>query len=207
VAHGGDLDVVLVCIGVLGQQSQLDKDTAATEESLRANILAPAIAAHAAAVLLAQQGHGVVVVLSSTAALRTRRDILTYSAAKAGLDSYARGLGDVLAGTGARVMVVRPGQVRTRMTQGLPDAPFTVDASQVAEAIRRGVLSGAKVVYVPAVLRIVMAALRALPGPVFRRLMATRARGPTRQTRPPAPVAAVPSNRPASAPGDPDDAP
>ena len=181
-AYGGDLDAVLVCVGALGEQARLDEDTVATEESLRANMLGPAIATHAAAMLLAQQGHGVVVVLSSVAALRPRRDILAYSAAKAGLDSYACGLADVFAGTGARVIVVRPGQVRTKMTAGLPDVPFTVDATQVAAAIRRGVLSGARVVYVPAVLRFVMAVLRALPGPLFRRLMATR---------PPAPNAAT----------------
>jgi decaprenylphospho-beta-D-erythro-pentofuranosid-2-ulose 2-reductase len=206
-AVGGDLDVVLVCVGVLGEQTRLDNDTAATEESLRVNILAPAIATHAAAVLLAQQGHGVVVVLSSTAALRPRREILTYSAAKAGLDSYARGLADVFAGSGARVMVVRPGQVRTRMTAGLPDVPFTVDASDVAEAIRRGVLSGTQVVvYVPAVLRFVMTALRALPGPVFRRLMANRAPGPTTRARPRAPDTNAPPKHAADAvPADTDD--
>ena len=71
-------------------------------------------------------------------------------------------------------MVVRPGQVRTRMTAGRPDVPFTVDPPAVARAIRTGVRTGAPVVYVPAILRWVMAGLRALPAPVFRRLTATR---------------------------------
>jgi decaprenylphospho-beta-D-erythro-pentofuranosid-2-ulose 2-reductase len=176
---GGDLDAVLVCVGSLGEQARLDDDTVATEESLRANMLGPAIATHAAALVLAEQGHGVVVVLSSVAALRPRRDILAYSAAKAGLDAYARGLAEVFAGSGVRVIVVRPGQVRTKMTAGLPDVPFTVDASHVASAIRHAVLSSAQVVYVPGVLRFVMAALRALPGPVFRRVMANNKQAPT----------------------------
>jgi decaprenylphospho-beta-D-erythro-pentofuranosid-2-ulose 2-reductase len=175
-AFGGDLDAVLICVGSLGEQAQLDGDTVGTEESLRTNMLGPAVATHAAAVVLAEQGHGVVVVLSSVAALRPRRDILAYSAAKAGLDAYARGLSEVFAGSGVRVIVVRPGQVRTKMTAGLPDVPFTVDASQVASAIRHAVLTSAQVVYVPGVLRFVMAALRALPGPVFRRLMANNNR-------------------------------
>ena len=170
----GDLDVVLVCLGALGEQDRLDADPVATEESLQINMLAPAVASHAVARRLAAQGHGVLVVLSSVAALRPRREILTYSAAKAGLDAYTRGLAEVVAGTGARVMVVRPGQVRTRMTAGRPDVPFTVDATAVARAVSRGVRTGARVVYVPAVLRWVMTGLRALPAPVFRRLTATR---------------------------------
>lgn len=172
----GDLDAVLVCVGILGDQSTLDVDTVATEESLRTNMIAPAVAAHAAARLLARQGHGVVVVLSSAAAVRPRAEILTYSAAKAGLDRYAVGLAGVVAGTGARVMVVRPGQVRTRMTAGLAEPPFTVDAEQVARAVVHGIASGTTVVYVPAIMRLVMTALRALPAPVFRRLTAVRPR-------------------------------
>ncbi len=168
----GDLDVILLCLGVLGDQEQVHADPEATEESLRTNMFAPAVAAHAAARQLAGQGHGVLVVLSSVAALRPRPAILTYSAAKAGLDAYALGLAHTLTGTGARVLVVRPGQVRTRMTAGRPDVPFTVDAAQVAQAIRDGVRTGARVVYVPAVLRWVMAGLRILPTPVFRRLTA-----------------------------------
>jgi decaprenylphospho-beta-D-erythro-pentofuranosid-2-ulose 2-reductase len=174
VAAAGDLDVVLVCLGALGERDRLNTDPVATEQSLQINMLAPAVASHAVARRLAAQGHGVLVVLSSVAALRPRRDILTYSAAKAGLDAYTRGLGEMVAGTGARVMVVRPGQVRTRMTAGRPDVPFTVDATAVARAISHGVRTGARVVYVPAVLRWVMAGLRALPVPVFRRLTAIR---------------------------------
>ena len=90
----GDLDVVLVCLGALGEQDRLDADPVATGQSLQINMLAPAVASHAAALRLAAQGHGVLVVLSSVAALRPRREILTYSAAKAGLDAYARGLAE-----------------------------------------------------------------------------------------------------------------
>lgn len=183
-AGQGDLDVVLICVGALGEQAQLDADTKATRESLVTNMLGPAIAAHAAARVMARQGHGVVVVLSSVSALRPRREILTYSAAKAGLDAYACGLADVFARTGARVMVVRPGQVRTRMTAGLPESPLAVEASQVARAIQRGLRSGARVVYVPPVMRLVMAGLRALPGPMFRRVA-----GAEPPARPPAPGA------------------
>ncbi len=72
----------------------------------------------AAANRLREQGHGTLVVLSSVAGERVRAENLVYGATKAGLDGFAQGLGDALQGTGARVMVVRPGFVHTRMTEG-----------------------------------------------------------------------------------------
>jgi decaprenylphospho-beta-D-erythro-pentofuranosid-2-ulose 2-reductase len=184
----GDLDVVLVCVGVLADQALLDRDTVATEESLRTNLLGPAVAAHAAAVRLAAQGHGTLVVLSSVAALRPRRALLTYASAKAGLDAYARGLDEMVHGSGARVLVVRPGHVRTRMTAGLQEPPFTVDAAQVAAGIHAALRSDARVAYVPAPLRPVMTVLRALPAPIFRRVTAERARSTPPPATPGGPV-------------------
>jgi decaprenylphospho-beta-D-erythro-pentofuranosid-2-ulose 2-reductase len=170
----GDLDVILVCVGTLPDQQRLDVDTAATAAALRHTMLGPAVAADAAANLLAGQGHGTLVVLSSVAAIRPRASLLAYSAAKAGLDAYARGLADRLRGTGAGVMVVRPGHVRTRMTAGLPEPAFTTDTSSVATAIARGLRDGRQIVHVPAILGPVMALARLLPGPLFRRLMPGR---------------------------------
>jgi decaprenylphospho-beta-D-erythro-pentofuranosid-2-ulose 2-reductase len=67
-------------------------------------------------------------------------------------------------------MVVRPGFVRTRMTAGLPEAPFATTAEAVAAAIESGLRRRAHTVWVPATLRPVMSALRHLPRPLFRRL-------------------------------------
>jgi decaprenylphospho-beta-D-erythro-pentofuranosid-2-ulose 2-reductase len=173
----GDLDVVLVCVGLLLDEADPAADAAATEASLRANLLGPALAVQAGAACLAGQGHGVLVVLSSVAGLRPRADLPVYGAAKAGLDTYARALQARMRGSGARIVVVRPGQVRTRMSAGLPDAPFTVDPDEVARTVARRLRGGRSVIYVPGVLRPVTGVLRALPAPLFRRVtMAARRR-------------------------------
>ena len=173
----GDIDVVLVCVGLLVDEAELAADTTATESSLRANFLGPALAVQAGAACLAGQGHGVLVVLSSVAGLRPRADLPVYGAAKAGLDSYAQALQARMHGCGARIVVVRPGQVRTRMSSGLPDAPFTIDPDEVARIVAGRLRSGRPVIYVPGVLRPVMGVLRALPAPLFRRVT-TAARRP-----------------------------
>jgi decaprenylphospho-beta-D-erythro-pentofuranosid-2-ulose 2-reductase len=67
-------------------------------------------------------------------------------------------------------MVVRPGFVLTRMTRGLPPAPMSVGPNDVARAVLDGLRRNADVVWVPSALRWVMAGLRHLPRPVFRRI-------------------------------------
>jgi decaprenylphospho-beta-D-erythro-pentofuranosid-2-ulose 2-reductase len=166
----GDFDVVLVAFGVLGDQDELKRDPAAAVRSLQTNFTGAASAMLVVAQRLRAQGHGTIVVLSSVAGERARRSNFVYGAAKAGVDALAQGLGDELAGTGARVMVVRPGFVHTKMTEGLDAAPLSTTADRVADEIVKGLRRGAHTVWAPPALRFVFAGLRHLPRPVFRRL-------------------------------------
>jgi decaprenylphospho-beta-D-erythro-pentofuranosid-2-ulose 2-reductase len=68
------------------------------------------------------------------------------------------------------VMIVRPGFVRTPMTAGRREVPFTVDPDEVAAGILQGLQRGSEIIWVPPALRVVMALLRHLPRAVFRRL-------------------------------------
>ena len=81
-----------------------------------------------------RQGHGRLVVLSSVAGERVRKANFVYGSSKAGLDGFAQGLGDALGGSGASVLVVRPGFVHSRMTEGLKAAPFATTPGAVADA-------------------------------------------------------------------------
>jgi short-subunit dehydrogenase len=72
--------------------------------------------------------------------------------------------------TGVRVLVVRPGFVRTRMTSGLAPAPLATTPEAVAEVVRGGLESGAHTVWAPRALRLPMLLMRMLPRPIFRRI-------------------------------------
>ena len=88
---------------------------------------------------LREQRSGTLVVLSSVAGERVRASNVVYGAAKAGLDALSQGLGDALHGDGVRVLIVRPGFVRTRMTRGLaPGAARDLDPQDVARGRRAG---------------------------------------------------------------------
>jgi decaprenylphospho-beta-D-erythro-pentofuranosid-2-ulose 2-reductase len=110
------------------------------------------------------------VVLSSVAAVRPRRANFVYGAAKAGLDAFARGLADSLHGSGVRVLLVRPGFVIGRMTQGMTPAPLSTTPAAVGRAVAAALAGRADVVWVPSQLGVLAFALRLVPRPIWRRL-------------------------------------
>ncbi|KUJ66946.1 short-chain dehydrogenase [Streptomyces albus subsp. albus] len=166
----GDIDMVLLAFGVLGDQRRDEDEPMAAVRVAQTNYVGAVSSALVCAQAMRRQGHGSLVVLSSVAAERARRANFVYGSSKAGLDAFAQGLGDALHGSGAHVMVVRPGFVRTRMTAGLPAAPLATTPEAVAEAIEGGLRRRAETVWVPAALRPVMSVLRHVPRAVFRRL-------------------------------------
>lgn len=166
----GDLDVAVLAFGVLGDQATLDSDPAAAADIVRVNHGGVVSISIALAARLRRQGHGRLIVLSSVAGERVRRANYVYGGSKAGADGFAQGLGDALVGTGASVLIVRPGFVHSRMTAGLPAAPLATTPEAVADATVRALNRGRRTVWVPGALRHVFVVLRHLPGPLFRRL-------------------------------------
>jgi decaprenylphospho-beta-D-erythro-pentofuranosid-2-ulose 2-reductase len=169
-AAGGDIDVALIAFGQLGTQEQLTSDEEAVAALARVNYVAPAVVGTVLARHMRLQGHGVIVALSSVAGERPRASNFVYGSTKAGMDAFFAGLGDSLAGTGVSVVVVRPGFVRSKMTEGLKAAPLATTPEAVAEAILTGVRRKQHTVWVPGAMRWVMSGLRHIPRAVFRRL-------------------------------------
>ncbi|GHH77924.1 short-chain dehydrogenase [Streptomyces sulfonofaciens] len=167
---GGDVDMVLLAFGVLGDQAHDESDPLAAVRVAQTNYTGAVSAGLVCAKALQAQGHGSLVVLSSVAGERARRSNFIYGSSKAGLDAFAQGLGDALHGTGVHVMVVRPGFVHSRMTANREPAPLATTPAAVAAAIEAGLLRRTETVWVPGTLRVLMSALRHVPRPVFRRL-------------------------------------
>ncbi|SDE26812.1 decaprenylphospho-beta-D-erythro-pentofuranosid-2-ulose 2-reductase [Blastococcus fimeti] len=169
-AAGGDIDVAVVAFGQLGDQDALATDPAAAAALGQVNYVAPVVVGTVLANRMRSQGHGAIVALSSVAGERARRSNYVYGSTKAGVDAFYSGLADSLVGTGVSVLVVRPGFVRSKMTEGLPEAPLSTTPEAVAEAIVTGVRKGRHTVWVPGAMRFVMSGLRHTPRAVFRRL-------------------------------------
>ncbi|MGI9643592.1 MAG: SDR family NAD(P)-dependent oxidoreductase [Acidimicrobiia bacterium] len=170
--QAGDVDAVFVAFGALGKPFDISgADTSEVAELAQLNFGAGVGATHAAARHLQARGHGSLVVFSSVAAIRPRPENAVYGAAKAGLDGFANAMADALHGSGVHVMIVRPGFVRTKMTEGMDEAPFATTPEDVAKDVVAGLKRRSRVVWSPAVLRGVFGGLRILPGPLWRRVI------------------------------------
>ncbi len=165
-----DLDLALVSFGVLGDQQACEQDAAAARLVMETNLTAAVSLLTPLVERLLAQGHGTVVVLSSVAAVRARRSNYVYGASKAGLDAFCQGLQQRLQGSAVRLVIVRPGFVRTKMTAGLPVQPLATDADSVAAAIVKGLRDGSGVVWAPPLMRLLALVLRAAPARVVRSL-------------------------------------
>ena len=133
----GDVDLVISAAGVLIPQDALDSDPVRAGQLVETNFTGHVTTLLAAAARMRGQGHGTIVVLSSVAAIRPRKANFVYGSAKAGLDSFARGLADALHGSGVGVLLVRPGFVIGRMTEGMPPAPLSSTPAAVGAAVAR----------------------------------------------------------------------
>jgi decaprenylphospho-beta-D-erythro-pentofuranosid-2-ulose 2-reductase len=161
---GGDIDLAVVAFGLLGDAEAAWQSVAASVELATVNYTAAVSVGVALAARFRTQGHGAIVALSSVAGERVRRSNFVYGSTKAGMDGFYLGLGEAL------VTVVRPGFVKSRMTEGMTPAPLSVTPEQVAEVVADAVRNRRQLVWAPAPLRLVMSALRHVPAPIFRRL-------------------------------------
>jgi decaprenylphospho-beta-D-erythro-pentofuranosid-2-ulose 2-reductase len=166
----GDIDVAILAAGVLADQATLAASPADAAAAITVNYTGAVTSSLAVAARLRSQGHGTLVVLSSVAGERARKANYIYGSAKAGLDAFAQGLADDLQGSGAKVLVVRPGFVESKMTQGLKPAPFATTPDAVADAVAAGLQRSATTIWVPGTLRYVFSAIRHVPRPVYRKL-------------------------------------
>lgn len=166
----GGFDLVVVAVGQLGAQEGLDAPPDRALEIMRVDFLGAGSLLMSALRRLRAQGQGTLILLSSAAVERPRADNAVYGAAKAGLDALAQGLADSLQNSDVRVLVVRPGFVKTRMTAGLRPPPFSTTPETVAGATMQALSGRAHTIWVPGVIRYVFMVLRHLPRPIYRRL-------------------------------------
>ena len=166
----GHVDLVVSAAGVLVPQADLERDVQHAAAMIETNFTGHVSTLLAVAARMRAQGRGTIVVLSSVAAVRPRKANPVYGSAKAGLDAFARGLADLLHGTGVRVLLVRPGFVTGRMTAGMPPAPLATTPEAVGKATAAGLRRGQATVWVPPALAGLSLALRLIPRPLWRRI-------------------------------------
>ncbi|MCF6371273.1 SDR family oxidoreductase [Rhizobium halophilum] len=166
-------DTVVCVVGELGEQDRAEKELDHASMVMRTNFEGPALFLGLIADRFAARGSGTIVGVSSVAGDRGRASNYVYGAAKAGFTAFLSGLRNRLAKAGARVVTVKPGFVRTRMTAGMKlPGLLTAEPREVAGAIFAAAeeKTSRDVIYVRSIWWPLMTVIRSIPEPVFKRL-------------------------------------
>lgn len=166
----GGLDVAIVAFGSLPDQVALQKDIAGVEAALVVNFVAPSVLVEALAGHFEAQRSGAIAVITSVAGDRGRASNYFYGAAKGGLQRFVEGVRHRLHAAGVAVVDIRPGFVRTKMTEHLDrNGPLWADPGKVADDITAAIEKRRSVVYTPGLWAWIMLVVRSLPRPIFHR--------------------------------------
>lgn len=167
----GAVDILLVAHGSLPDQAVCQQDLAACHEALSVNGISPALFAEAFAGHMQKANRGTLAVIGSVAGDRGRRSNYVYGAAKGLLTRYAQGLQHRLAGTGVKVVLIKPGPTDTPMTAHLKQQGGRLaSVEDVARLIVQGINQGRPVVYAPGKWALIMMVIRHLPSFIFNKL-------------------------------------
>jgi NAD(P)-dependent dehydrogenase (short-subunit alcohol dehydrogenase family) len=166
----GGFDTVVVTAGLFATQAQLEADPELARRLLLVDFTNTVAFCEEARRRLLSRGGGTLCAFSSVAGERGRKPVVLYGAAKAGLTRYLEGLDHRFRAAGLRTVCVKPGFVRTSMTDGLPSPPFAGEPEGVAQRVLKAIDAGTPVVYAPAAWRWVMLVIRLLPRFVMRKV-------------------------------------
>ena len=165
----GGLDLIIYATGIMPVVGPEEYDTAKDAATIAANFTGAVAWLNEAAKRFETAKTGTIVGISSVAGDRGRRGNPVYGATKAAFNAYLESLRNRLERKGAFVVTIKPGPVKTPMTEGLR-MPGMIEADQAAAEILLAAKDKVRVAYVPAKWKPIMAVIRAIPAPIFKYL-------------------------------------
>jgi decaprenylphospho-beta-D-erythro-pentofuranosid-2-ulose 2-reductase len=169
-AQLGRIDIVIVTAAMFGTQDALEADVDFARRLLTVNLANTVAFCEEARKRLLAQGGGTLCVFSSVAGDRGRKPVGIYGASKAGLSHYLEALDHKYRAAGLVTVCVKPGFVKTGMTDGLKPPPFAGEPDRVALDVSRAIDAGKPLIYTPAMWRLVMLVIKNLPRFVMRKI-------------------------------------
>lgn len=168
-ADHGPIDELHYVSGVMPPCEPDEFPTDKDELMLRVNALGSMAWCNLAAERFLAAGRGHIVGVSSVAALRGRIDRPGYNASKAAQDSHLESLRNRLWRHGVYVTTIRPGPVKTPMTEGM-ELPLSTTAEACAKVIVKARDKRRAIAYAPWFWLPIMTIIRTIPSFVFRKL-------------------------------------
>ena len=163
-------DAVVSVVGLLGEQTRGETDLDYATTIIRSNYEGPALILGLFAERFMARGTGTIVGVTSVAGDRGRQSNYLYGSSKAGLSTFLSGLRNRMAKHGVHIVTVKPGFVRTRMTEGMKlPGPLTAEPCEVAEAIMYSTINQKNEIYVRSIWSLIMFIIRSIPESIFKR--------------------------------------
>jgi short-subunit dehydrogenase len=164
-------DLVVLAFGYLGDQEKALKDFEEAHRILDTNFTGAVSILNRLALRMAGRGGGVIAAMASVAGLRGRMSNFHYGSAKAGLITYLSGLRNWGFHQGLHVCTLIPGFMRTRMIAHMATPGFlTLSPEQAAQKMKKAISRRRNIAYIGPIWWWVMAIIRLIPEPVFKRL-------------------------------------
>ena len=166
-----DFDTVLLAYGTMFDQNACEACVELTVQQLYNNFVTPAALLTSLADYFARNRKGCIAVITSVAGDRGRLSNYVYGSAKGGLTVFLQGLRARLGRSGVAVITIKPGPVKTRMTDHMQRGRAFAEVDHVAGDIYRALNKREPgVLYTPWPWRYIMLLIRLIPERLFRRL-------------------------------------
>lgn len=178
LARQGVPDVVIANAGIsVGVDTAIREDLDVIARTFATNNVGLAATFHPFIPAMVQRGSGRLVGIGSVAGIRGLPGHGAYCASKAAVTSYCESLRGELRTSGVKVVTICPGYIDTPLTrQNRYSMPFLMKPDDFAERAYRTIAAGASYRVIPWQMGVAAKLLRALPDPLFDRLLAGRPR-------------------------------
>lgn len=164
-------DIVIYLIGYMGSATPLTSEWKETIKVLNSNYIGAVSILNLLAQKMMSRKSGTIIGVSSVAGERGRQSNYLYGSAKAGFTSYLSGLRNALFPFGIQVITVKPGFMRTKMTEGLKLSPFlTAEPEKASQDIYNAYIKAKDVIYTKPIWSLIMMIIRNIPEKIFKKL-------------------------------------
>lgn len=164
-------DVVICVFGYLGDTEKGLKDWKEAQNIIESNYTGAVSILDVAATDMMERKTGTIIGISSVAGERGRQSNFLYGSAKAGFTAYLSGLRNKCFHAGVHVLTVKPGFIKTAMTEGMPLNPkLTAQPEQIARSIFKAQQKKKNVIYILWMWKYIMCIIRNIPEGIFKKL-------------------------------------
>ena len=164
-------DTVLLAYGVMHNQPESEASVDVLLEELNVNFVSASAILTLFANDFEKRRTGCIAAITSVAGDRGRRANYVYGSAKGALSLFLQGLRSRLHPAGVKVITIKPGPVKTPMTDHLESAARFAEPETVASDIVHALECRAPdILYTPKIWRYIMTAVEHIPEGIFKRL-------------------------------------